>query len=817
MKGKWITVLVSLALVVGLFGVLPAPKALAATTYYSQGSLAPDLTSSWNSNRGGGGSTPANFTSGDVFVIQNGHNMTASTAWSISGSGSKLWIENGGTLTATSAVTLATATTFQIDTGGTYVHNNATAYGSSIFAGTEAFDAASTVILNSSNTAGPSGVTFGNLTVNFTSDPSGAVYCSGGLTTINGNLTIQSTGTKEFRLTGTTNFTLNLAGNLTISGGVLDLASDSGAPTINIGGNFNQTSGTFKSSGSVSTVAFTGGSPSVTFATSGGTFTNTNINWQIASGKTVANNTNFGGGSWVNASRTMTVNGAFQINQGSWTGSSGTWSYGSGATLVFNNSSGSYGPIDGTHAYWPGSNSPTNVTVQGAGGITLGVARTVTGVFQTAAGVINGNNLTLSGTTQINTGGYFLTNSPTYGGSSTLVYNPGGSFNIGAEWTSGGSVGSGVPQNVTVQNSTAVALPNGAGSRTVPGNFTISSGSLTLGGTVGDDLNVGGNWINNGSFNANNRTVYFNGTTTVSGSSTTSFDFVTITGALTGHSGSMNVARDWTNNGTFNPNNGAVHFNGTGTQTIGGSSVSSFFDVFLEPASTVVVPVSTQSTVDGTLTNSGTLRQTKTVNNATVDFLNIKNNAGTVDKYFGVQIATTNNLSDTTVSVNGNQICSQAQGYPVKRCFEVTPTTQASANIKFYYQQNEMQTGQTYSSLNVWNYHSSTWNAVTRGGDSGSCNTNAINCYVQGDGIATYSPFVLKDTSPLAVTLADFYAVQQGDGVLLTWETNSELNNRGFNLYRGVSPDGWGPPVERAPDPLPVAGQPRRLRLHLGG
>ena len=44
--------------------------------------------------------------------------------------------------------------------------------------------------------------------------------------------------------------------------------------------------------------------------------------------------------------------------------------------------------------------------------------------------------------------------------------------------------------------------------------------------------------------------------------------------------------------------------------------------------------------------------------------------------------------------------------------------------------------------------------------------------------------------SPLAVTLADFSAVQQGDFVLLTWETNSELNNRGFNLYRGTSEAG---------------------------
>ena len=42
--------------------------------------------------------------------------------------------------------------------------------------------------------------------------------------------------------------------------------------------------------------------------------------------------------------------------------------------------------------------------------------------------------------------------------------------------------------------------------------------------------------------------------------------------------------------------------------------------------------------------------------------------------------------------------------------------------------------------------------------------------------------------NPMAVTLADFSAAQTGDAVLLTWETNSELHNRGFNLYRGLSP-----------------------------
>ncbi|HRI57271.1 MAG TPA: hypothetical protein PK170_09260, partial [Anaerolineae bacterium] len=51
--------------------------------------------------------------------------------------------------------------------------------------------------------------------------------------------------------------------------------------------------------------------------------------------------------------------------------------------------------------------------------------------------------------------------------------------------------------------------------------------------------------------------------------------------------------------------------------------------------------------------------------------------------------------------------------------------------------------------------------------------------------------FKFPSCTPLAVTLAGFEAQQQGDAVQVSWETVSELDNLGFNLYRGVSPDGW--------------------------
>ena len=45
-------------------------------------------------------------------------------------------------------------------------------------------------------------------------------------------------------------------------------------------------------------------------------------------------------------------------------------------------------------------------------------------------------------------------------------------------------------------------------------------------------------------------------------------------------------------------------------------------------------------------------------------------------------------------------------------------------------------------------------------------------------------------SGPLAVTLASFEAQGQTNSILLTWETVSEIDNAGFNLYRSDSSAG---------------------------
>ena len=171
---------------------------------------------------------------------------------------------------------------------------------------------------------------------------------------------------------------------------------------------------------------------------------------------------------------TASINGSLQFDDGS--AVSGTVTYGSVGTLILNNSSIMY--LWGTPAFWPATNGPVNVTVQNTGGIELQIPRTVNGVFQTSAGIRNtfGNDLTVTGTVKLNNGGYFDNFSPTYSGSSaTLEYATGTAYGIYNEWINGSSVGYGVPQHVTISNSTTVNL---SGSRTIPGTLALTAGTL---------------------------------------------------------------------------------------------------------------------------------------------------------------------------------------------------------------------------------------------------------------------------------------------------------------------------------------------------
>ena len=463
-------------------------------TYYSQATGNPATLSNWNSIRTGGGSTPPDFTTTANFVIQNSHTMTTTAAlWSFGGSGSKLQIERGGTLTSVFPITIFITATFQIDNGGTYIHNNTGAPSNSIFAGIESFGASSNFIIQNwaatSNTI-PSAISFGNLSLTWS--PSGSWNQSGSLTSILGDFTINNGSSNEFRLTGNTNFILTIGGDMIVTSGILNFASGTGAPTINIGGSFNQTGGTISSSGSSTLINFTGSDK--TFTQSGGTLTNTNINWTIANGAslTLVNNLP------VATSRTLTVGGGTSgiLDCSSLAVSgAGTFTLSAGATLKTAHASGISGAITATTKTF---SSAANYEFNGAATGTFTTAPTASTVnnltINRSAGVALSQSIAVAGTLSqtsgnLAIGAYTLTLNGAISGSGTLTGGSSSNLTIGGtagtiQFTSGST--NNYLKNLTLNASSSMTI--GSNALNITGGSTF--GVVTVG--TGATLATGG-------------------------------------------------------------------------------------------------------------------------------------------------------------------------------------------------------------------------------------------------------------------------------------------------------------------------------------
>ena len=199
-----------------------------STVYYSQGSLAPNVLTSWNSNRGGGGSTPASFTNpGDEFVIQAAHSMATTATWTVGSASSALRIETSGSLQGDHAILLAG--TFEMFYGAIYIHNNnasvSSAAGASIFGGTETHDAGS--IFEIKNWEGstvplPTSFTWGTLEIDLSGSLGGAWdWGVSSSLNISGSLNIQSTGGQELWMSTSGTVSIAIGENYSESGSSL--------------------------------------------------------------------------------------------------------------------------------------------------------------------------------------------------------------------------------------------------------------------------------------------------------------------------------------------------------------------------------------------------------------------------------------------------------------------------------------------------------------------------------------------------------------------------------------------------------------------
>lgn len=249
--------------------LLAAVPAARATIYYSQAPGRADLLTCWNSNAGGGGSTPANFTSGDTFVMQGGQTITNGGNWTVSGGGTiqinsnALWEGSGKTMSV----------------GGNLVNNGTIQ--SLVGTTTFSFTSASTYSGTGTIFAGTGGSSRINWLVNV-----------GSSLTMGGNYLFANGGIHPYQRNFTVNGTLD-CGNYTLTGGGgIDFILSNGATFITANTNGINGSilsfGTNSSFSSAASYVFNGGSAQAAGAWLPGTVTNLTIN--NAAGVTLASN-----------------------------------------------------------------------------------------------------------------------------------------------------------------------------------------------------------------------------------------------------------------------------------------------------------------------------------------------------------------------------------------------------------------------------------------------------------------------------------------------------------------------------------------------
>ena len=488
-------------------------------------------------------------------------------------------------------------------------------------------------------------------------------------------------------------------------------------------------------------------------------------------------------GATFTANGAVAVNGSFQINQSGWATGSGAWTYGSAGTLIFNNSSGSYGV--NSDVWWPTSSGPVNVNVLGAGGMTLNVTRTVTGTIQSSSAIGNANNLTIgsTGTLQLN-GGSYVDQPPVYSSGSTLKYNVNAVYGRYKEWQSTS------PTNVQLSNTTTLNygntdvsshVPANTAAQTISGNLTIDAasslymdynapnadigvlsvggalilnGNLSLGNRAGGDLHVAGNWTRTGVLTTNGRAVEFNGSSLQTLTGVTTFDYLTLSNAA---GLSLNNKVYINTNLTINSGAGDITTN-SDTVSLGSSAT------LTEPAGKFIV---------GKVTTTRTVSQSS---NNTFGGIGVEINAA------GAAPSSTAVTRTTGTALAGNGHNS------IKRYFDISPATNTALNatLVFHYDDRTSELN-SISESNLVTFKS-TDNGSTWSLGAGNVNTTANTVTLSG--ISDFSRWTLGDNiAPLPVELTTFSASARERQVILKWETATEVNSSKFIVERSKNSD----------------------------
>jgi hypothetical protein len=217
--------------------------------------------------------------------------------------------------------------------------------------------------------------------------------------------------------------------------------------------------------------------------------------------------------------------------------------------------------------------------------ISSGVTIDNYGVLTVLGGLALGTNATFNnhGTVSVNgnlSGGTTSANTRIFNNLSSATLNVGLSLLLSGTTTTGVLNATATGNTVSYTGSTGgltaqnIKTPNGA--QYVNLSFKGTASKTLPSGT----FYISGDFYNESTVVPGSGTIEFNGSTTITGTASPSFNnLVVATGStLTSYNGVLNIAGNFTDNGTFNRNGGTIAFNGSSSSTISGSSTLTSFE-----------------------------------------------------------------------------------------------------------------------------------------------------------------------------------------------------------------------------------------------
>ncbi|MFC2125343.1 T9SS type A sorting domain-containing protein [Bacteroidota bacterium] len=563
---------------------------------------------------------------GDLSI--NGKTLTVDGTTDLTGSDSDIAVGTG-TLTLTGAVDL-TGSTSDISVGtGTLTINGAldlTSTSSDLTVGSgtlnlnDATDLNGNDIINTSGditiadalTFGGGSITIGTGTLAVTGSFVDANSLTGGS---NSNISIGGTGAlgtlnftsgsvilNNFTIDRTSGGSVTLGDNITISGtltqtnGNIDLDGN----TLTISGAYSRSSGDLLVSSTAAIIINTAGALPASANLSGsalGTLTLDRNGVTFATGSSVTIITlNLTDGTFNNSGSISMADGG-TINRAAGSMNSSPTNTSVMYNVVYNNS----GDIDSGPELTSETGALNNIAKSGGGTLTLLGNKTINGTLTFSDGTFaaGSNTLTLKGN--------LASSSTSSLASSTIIFD-------GTCAISGSTTPTFGAVQVTSGNSLDLGTNNANfdGALNLDGTLDLGSGNIAFNSTIDLDGNLdlgsgnvtfNDNLVNDGVLVSGTGTVIFDGTTETSGTSSYSFNNVTVSGSLTASSNTTSVSGAWfVSGGTFDPNNGTILLNGSNQNITSGGQP--FFNLEIAGTSTKTLQDALDVNNNLTLTSS---------------------------------------------------------------------------------------------------------------------------------------------------------------------------------------------------------------------